>query len=448
MSALENRPSSLRSLELFTGAGGLALGTHLAGFHHAALLEWNRDACETLRTNAMAGAVPGIEEWRVLQGDVRAVAFEEFGLVDLVAGGPPCQPFSIAGKHQGMDDSRNMIPEFIRAIRALTPRAFILENVKGLQRPGFQSYYSYIRLQLTYPTVVRRSGEDWPDHLRRLEDIHTSGRFEDLRYNVVDELLNAADYGVPQVRERVFLVGFRSDTGIRWHFPEAEYSRRALLYQQWVTGEYWARNGLKQPDEPYMRTQQWRQRPIEGGLFPRKPWRTVREAIKGLPEPYEGGEVAAVTNHRLIPGARPYVGHTGSPMDWPAKTLKAGDHGVPGGENMVAFRDGSVRHFTVREAARLQTVPDTWHFQGAWSEAMRQLGNAVPVELAHAVARSVAVALGRGDGRASGVGHPPPADACFGRGGDPASSTFCGQPARRRGVIWRQSSRRSTGIRV
>ncbi len=88
------------------------------------------------------------------------------------------------------------------------------------------------------------------------------------------------------------------------------------------------------------------------------------------------------------------MGHTGSPLDWPAKTLKAGDHGVPGGENMIAFPDGSVRYFTVREAARIQTFPDAWQFQGAWSEAMRQLGNAVPVTLARVVAEGMAASLG------------------------------------------------------
>ena len=94
-----------------------------------------------------------------------------------------------------------------------------------------------------------------------------------------------------------------------------------------------------------------------------------------------------------MPGARPYIGHTGSPLDWPAKTLKAGDHGVPGGENMIAFPDKAVRYFTVREAARLQTFPDTWQLSGAWTEAMRQLGNAVPVSLGRTISESVASAL-------------------------------------------------------
>ena len=116
----------------------------------------------------------------------------------------------------------------------------------------------------------------------------------------------------------------------------------------------------------------------------------MRDAIGDLPEPSSKGEHPTFANHRLNPGARVYVGHTGSQIDWPSKTLKAGVHGVPGGENMIAFEDGSVRYLTVREAARIQTFPDSWRFEGAWSEAMRQLGNAVPVVLAGVVARSVA----------------------------------------------------------
>ena len=122
------------------------------------------------------------------------------------------------------------------------------------------------------------------------------------------------------------------------------------------------------------------------------PWRTVRDAIIGLPDP-ETKAAAKVPNHLYQPGARTYPGHTGSPMDLPAKTLKAGDHGVPGGENMMVRDDGSVRYFTVRESARMQTFPDGYRFHGSWTETMRQLGNAVPVLLAQRIASSVAEKL-------------------------------------------------------
>ena len=105
--------------------------------------------------------------------------------------------------------------------------------------------------------------------------------------------------------------------------------------------------------------------------------------MSGLPDPeFAPAQASSWANHRFQPGARTYVGHTGSPLDEPAKTLKAGVHGVPGGENMLRRPDGSVRYFTARESARLQTFPDSYHLHGSWTESMRQLGNAVPVELA------------------------------------------------------------------
>src|SRR5690606_22912396 len=111
-------------------------------------------------------------------------------------------------------------------------------------------------------------------------------------------------------------------------------------------------------------------------------WRTVRDAICDIPDPeLKPGAERRFADHRFQPGARSYTGHTGSPMDEPAKTLKAGVHGVPGGENMLLRPDGSVRYFTVRESARLQTFPDDFLFRGSWSEAMRQLGNAAPGRL-------------------------------------------------------------------
>jgi DNA (cytosine-5)-methyltransferase 1 len=117
----------------------------------------------------------------------------------------------------------------------------------------------------------------------------------------------------------------------------------------------------------------------------------------GLPDPeHKKAEALHFHNHRYQPGARSYPGHTGSPLDLPAKTLKAGVHGVPGGENMLLRPDGSVRYFTVRESARLQTFPDDYQLHGSWTESMRQLGNAVPVELARVIGDGVASRLVEG----------------------------------------------------
>lgn len=389
-------PQRLESVELFTGAGGLALGSQMAGFLHKGLFEFNAEACNTLRQNSEVSAVNESSKWDsiLMQGDVRDVRFEAYEDVSLVAGGPPCQPFSLGGKHGGMEDKRDMIPQFIRAVRESRPKAFILENVRGLTRKAFAPYLSYTLLQLQYPDITRKGFESWEDHFAILQQHHTSSpRPEGLSYNVVWDVLNAADYGVPQTRERIFIVGFRSDINAHWRFPKPTHSQDALLHHQWVSGKYWDQVGIKTPQPPKKLGSRLAKLTNVDPSSLLLPWRTVREAIAGLPAPFKTPTSSTVLNHRFQAGARPYPGHTGSPIDWPAKTLKAGDHGVPGGENMIAWRNGTYRYLTVREAARVQTFPDTWAFAGAWSEAMRQLGNAVPVELAHAVAQSVANTL-------------------------------------------------------
>lgn len=386
----------LRSLELFAGAGGLALGTEFAGFNAVAAVERDRWAAETLEENKARG-FPLVQGMRVICGDVRRLDYSEFPSdLDLVSGGPPCQPFSIGGKHRAFNDDRDMFSAFADVVANLKPRAFIIENVKGLTRATFANYLAYIEHRMSMPEVSQKPGETWPDHLKRLEQVKTSTG-GGLRYNVARQLFNAADHGAPQRRERVFIVGFRDDQNVRWNFPDPTHSQDELLYSQWVSGEYWDRHKVSQkargavPDRLKTKVASLRGRNFSGG---RLPWQTVRDALQGLPAPREDGrETNGILNHRLQPGARTYVGHTGSPIDWPSKALKAGDHGVPGGENMMVLPDGSVRYFTVREAARIQGFPDGYVFHGSWTETMRQLGNAVPVRLAQAVASSVAQKL-------------------------------------------------------
>lgn len=387
----------LKAVELFAGAGGLAMGVALAGFETKAVVEWDRWSCDTIRENQRRG-FPLVKDWRLIEGDVRRFDCSDISEeIDLVAGGPPCQPFSMGGKHRAHLDERDMFPATVDVIRRLRPKAFIIENVKGLTRHSFANYYQYILLQLEFPEVVRQQDESWKEHFSRLQPERTSGKrkgWEGLSYNVVPTLVNAADFGIPQRRERVFIVGFRSDLGIEWAFPEETHSLDALLVDQFVTGDYWGRHSIAKknrvgpPDRLASRVAALRRsnsRPIV------RPWMTVRDALIGLPDPQVSEGI--FLDHRHVPGARVYKGHTGSPLDLPAKTLKAGDHGVPGGENMMVKDDGSVRYFSVREAARLQTFPDGYVFHGAWSETMRQLGNAVPVSLAHLVAGTVAQKL-------------------------------------------------------
>jgi DNA (cytosine-5)-methyltransferase 1 len=283
-----------------------------------------------------------------------------------------------------------MWPEAIRAVRDIRPRAFIFENVKGLKRASFASYFNYILLQLHYPSLTRRDQDDWAEHFLRLQRHHTSRPADKEEYRVVADVLNAADYGVPQRRERVVFVGFRADLGIEWSFPKQTHSLEALLWSQCKSDGYWDRHRIARND---------RHTDLalcaKGASLVEKPklkaWRTTRDAIGSLPDPeYQRSKTWRYLNHVYQPNAKSYKGHTGSPLDEPAKTLKAGVHGVPGGENMLLRNDGTVRYFTVREGARLQTFPDNFIFHGSWSETMRQLGNAVPVELAQRIGEDVA----------------------------------------------------------
>jgi len=291
-----------------------------------------------------------------------------------------------------------MFPEAVRAVRELTPEVFIFENVKGLLRESFSSYFGYVTLQLHYPLLTRRPSEEWIDHLARLEKHHTGCKTSDLSYQVVHRLLNASDFGVPQQRHRVFIVGFRSDLGREWCFPSSTHSLDALLHDQWVTGAYWDEHKVAKAKRPAcpsrfaLRIDRLR---VENKTVTptQHRWRTIRDAIKGLPAP-ETKDARLVSNHEYRDGARVYPGHTGSPIDEPSKALKAGDHGVPGGENMLALPNGLVRYFTVRESARIQTFPDNYIFESSWTESMRQLGNAVPVKLAYTVAESVLKQVG------------------------------------------------------
>ncbi len=368
----------MNTLELFSGAGGLALGLEQAGFTATALVERNQDACTTLRANR--------PNWRVMESDVREIDFASLGPVHVVAGGPPCQPFSMGGKANGYDDHRDMFPQAVRAVRELRPHAFMFENVRGLLRPAFRNYVEFIRLQLTYPEFPVSQNLSWEVNLQRLERHHTSRRREQgPSYQVTINLADAADYGVPQHRHRVFFVGFRNDLNARWCFPTPTHSGDELARAKWITSDYWREHHIARPTPPPRLPRELETPLIE----PKARWRTVRDALRGLGEPTASGR----NNHVLQLGARAYPGHTGSPLDEPSKALKAGDHGVPGGENMLRYPDDRLRYFSIRESARIQTFPNDWTFPGSWTESMRQLGNAVPVELARVVASSIATVI-------------------------------------------------------
>lgn len=238
----DNRPDVGTCVELFAGAGGLAMGVHNAGFRPLLVNEYAKRAVETLQTNEM----PGGGAWPLKPGDVRDLVddFKKLeGKVDILAGGPPCQPFSLGGAHKGVEDERNMFPQMFRAIREMKPSAVICENVRGLLRPSFKPYFDYILNELRLPFVEREPNTSWEDHNELLEKLIANDAVPaSERYVVKPVPVNAADFGVPQIRQRVIIVAFRADLDVDWEKfePKPAYSEEALIHSMREGGEYWS----------------------------------------------------------------------------------------------------------------------------------------------------------------------------------------------------------------
>ena len=375
--------NQLQSVELFAGGGGMAIGMRNAGFEHQALVEWWKPAAKVLRHNAELKP----ELWKpdkVIEQDVRETfeALSQCGPVHLVAGGPPCQPFSFAGAHAGFSDVRNMFPAAIEVVRRLGPEIVIFENVPGLTRPSFAPYLDYVREQLRRPHIAPRDVDElWSDHYNRLHDQNDGAT-----YRVYQDEVNAADLGVPQTRRRIFIVAIRSDVAgaDTWEGIKRTHSRDVLLRDQWITKEYWERHELPVPEEPptALAGHVERIKRIDAPVD-LDPWITLRDALVEVPEPYlKQPDDSEWPNHIAIPGARVYPKHTGSPLDLPSKTIKAGVHGVSGGEAMLRELDGTVRYLTVRESALVQGFPQGYEFPGPRSRVMGVIGNAVAVKVA------------------------------------------------------------------
>lgn len=372
-------------VELFAGAGGLTLGLSQAGFLPDHLFESNKYCCSTLRTNSTTHPRHIVGE--VHQSDVTNVDWSKLeGRVRLLSAGPPCQPFSFAGKHLADQDSRNQFPATLRAIRALKPNAILLENVPGLLRTSFRPYLDYIARQLEIPSLEPHANETWDEHDRRILQHQTSRGYRP-EYFVRQLVLNAADYGVPQVRVRVFFIAVATSFQMPKP-PPPTHSRAALMASQ-RSGAYWSERDIRS-----RRRDSWPRR-VHASIATNDdsllPWCTVRDALSGLSKPAR--EVETEDLHWVIPGARLYERHSGSEMDWPAKTIKAGVHGVAGGENVLILDNHTFRYFTLREMARVQGFPDTFKFSGPRSRIIGQIGNAVPCRLAFAVGRQIASAL-------------------------------------------------------
>lgn len=413
--------SQRTSVELFAGGGGLAMAVEHAGFRPLLFNEFAKRACETLAANCATaiddGSTPtvplGGERPPLIVGDVRKVDFEYLrDRVDVLAGGPPCQPFSLGGVARGDEDDRNGFPHMFRAIREMRPKAVICENVRGLLRPSFKPYFDYIKRELSLPFEERAEGSQWRDHDEILRHMEESAHIlDEERYDVEHFPVNAADYGVPQIRNRVILIAFRRDLGVdmqRFKDLVRPTHSDASLYEDMRNGSYWNRH----PEVPHAVRERVMARipaaqdSLLSSEAPRlAPWRTLRDALKGIdgqpplpdipPSLLDRKEhnLGGFTDHIGWPDARIYPGHTPNELDKPAKTVKAGVHGVPGGESVMLLDDGTHRYMSVRETARVMTFPDDWRLAGPRGEKMRQLGNAVPVLLGQAFAQGVATAL-------------------------------------------------------
>jgi DNA (cytosine-5)-methyltransferase 1 len=378
------RTNNPQSVELFAGGGGMALGMREAGFRHHALVEWWAPAATVLRHNAERRP----ELWkpdRIFEDDVRKVADQlgDPGTVQLVAGGPPCQPFSFAGVHAGDNDERNMFPAAIDVVRRLLPELVVFENVPGLTRPSFAPYLDYIKAQLRNPEIEPLDPDElWNHHHQRI----IASTAEET-YRVYQDEIDAADLGVPQSRRRVFFIAIRSDVpgADTWRALTRTHSRDVLLHQQYLTGTYWRRHNINQPEIPIR--QRGAVTRIEKTGIPANvhPWVTLRDALTNVPNPSVNGDIEGWPNHRAIPGARTYAKHTGSPVDMPSKTIKAGVHGVSGGEGTLRELDGTVRYLTIREAALVQGFPNDYEFPGYRSRVMGVIGNAVAVSVAQTI---------------------------------------------------------------
>lgn len=326
-----------KSIELFAGAGGLALGMEKAGFEHVLLNEIEHDACATLQYNR--------PNWKVIEQDIREISLRNFhGEIDILTGGFPCQAFSYAGKQGGFEDTRGtLFFELARAVKDTQPKVFVGENVRGL------STHDEGKTLTTIKNTIKELG-----------------------YTLVEpRVLQAIKYQVPQKRERIFLIAIRNDFAdkVSFHWP-SPYHRIMTLRDAFYKGE------LYETDVPLSDGQKYppkKQKIMElvpmGGYWRDLPLELQKEYMGGSFE-LEGGKTGMA--RRLS-------------LDEPSLTLTC----APAQKQTERCHPIETRPLTVREYARIQTFPDEWKFAGSISSKYKQIGNAVPVNLAYAVGRSL-----------------------------------------------------------
>jgi DNA (cytosine-5)-methyltransferase 1 len=354
--------ADLSIADLFAGAGGLSLGFAQEGFQIMMAVERDPDSAASYRYAHEHLARHTPPPVKVHEGDICAVGFRHYaGQLDVIVGGPPCQPWSLGGLRRGHSDPRDGIPQFARALYEASPRAFVLENVAGLAQGGARRAFDLVLQVLTgeKPLVVL-VGDEAPGGAR-------------LEYEVSWQILQAADFGVPQNRRRLFIVGARPGAKFVWPAP-THGAGRPLPYA--VAGGVVGRAARGEPNPSivtYARNPSLRPDPYHGHLYNGggrpinlvKPAPTMLASMGGNKTPWVDtlGVVAEYHTH-LVAGGEPREGT------------------VPG-----------ARRITVAEAAALQSFPGWAEFSGARSSQYRQVGNAVPPLVARAVARRVARAL-------------------------------------------------------
>ena len=309
----------LTCVEICAGAGGQALGLAMAGFVHVALVEYEADYCEVLRRNR--------PEWNVICADVHDFDGRPYRGVDLLAGGVPCPPFSVAGKQLGQDDDRDLFPEAIRLIREIQPKAVMLENVRGFLDPSFESYRNHIFKSI-----------------------------QDLEYVTHIKLLNAANFGVPQLRPRVVIIGIRKDQFGAFAYPE---------------------------DKPASA-------------------KTVGETLYDLmaENKWEGAKRWAAQAGRIAPTLVGGSKKHGGPDLGPTRARNAwAELGIDGrgiADTAPAPGFEGMPRLTSRMMARIQGFPDTWTFGSRKTVACRMIGNAFPPPVAKAVGEQIKECLAHG----------------------------------------------------
>ena len=313
--------SSLTSVEVCAGAGGQALGLEEAGFEHLACVEVDPAACQTLRSNR--------KRWNVIEADLRGWV-PDAGLtgVDLLAGGVPCPPFSIAGRQLGREDDRDLFPEVLRLAEHLSPRAIMIENVRGLLGRKFDGYRDEIVREL-----------------------------KELGYEYCGwELVNAADYGVPQARLRSILVAMHPEAAVyfRWPAPEARRKTVGQALGRMMAADHW-----------------------EGASAWAKGAREVAPALVGGSKRHGGAD----------------LGPTRAKAAW----RKLGVDGLGVADAPPAPGDEGPPRLTVAMAAAIQGFPRSWKFEGRKTAAYRQVGNAFPPPVAAAMGRAIHAALHEAD---------------------------------------------------